>query len=203
MKKKILKLIYKLFIKLKNIKIIFINNFIYKNLFKKFGAKSRIIKPLKLSGFDYIEILENIIINENAWIMALKVSEINPNLNISSGVRIGHYAHIICVNSIIIEKNVLIADKVYISDNYHEYKDITKPIVNQGVKIKSKVVIGEGSWIGENVSIIGSKIGKNCIIGANTVVVKDIPDYCIVGGVPGKILKKYNIKTKKWERFYE
>ena len=63
---------------------------------------------------------------------------------------------------------------------------------------KKPVIIGEGSWIGENVCIIGASVGKHCVIGANAVVTKDIPDYCVAVGTPAKIIKKYDTKIKKW-----
>ena len=66
------------------------------------------------------------------------------------------------------------------------------------IKFKSKVFIGDNSWIGENVSIIGASIGKNCIIGANSVVTNNIPDYSIAVGSQAKIIKKYNFNTNKW-----
>lgn len=42
------------------------------------------------------------------------------------------------------------------------------------------------------------KIGKGCVIGANAVVTKDIPDYCVVVGNPGKVIKKYDFTLEKW-----
>lgn len=42
-------------------------------------------------------------------------------------------------------------------------------------------------------------IGVGCVIGANSVVTSDIPDYSVAAGVPAKVLKQYNKKTKKWE----
>ena len=57
------------------------------------------------------------------------------------------------------------------------------------------VEIGDGTWIGENVCIIGASIGKQCVIGANSVVLKDIPDYCVAVGLPAKVIKKYNFEA--------
>ena len=48
--------------------------------------------------------------------------------------------------------------------------------------------------------IIGASVGKHCVIGANAVVTKDVPDYCVAVGAPAKIIKKYNLKNKKWEK---
>ena len=63
-----------------------------------------------------------------------------------------------------------------------------------------KVRIGSGSWIGENACILGVIIGKQCVIGANSVVTKDIPDYSVAVGIPAKVIKKYNFETQQWER---
>lgn len=59
--------------------------------------------------------------------------------------------------------------------------------------------IGEGTWLGENVCVIGAKIGKHCVIGANSVVTKDIPDYSIAVGAPARIIKQYNFKENVWK----
>ena len=42
------------------------------------------------------------------------------------------------------------------------------------------------------------KIGKHCVIGANSVVTKNIPDYSVAIGSPAKVIKKYNFESKKW-----
>ncbi|MCK4619283.1 MAG: hypothetical protein KAT52_05010 [Desulfobacterales bacterium] len=65
---------------------------------------------------------------------------------------------------------------------------------------KSSVYIGNNSWIGQNVTIIGVKIGKHCVIGANSVATKDIPDYCVAAGSPAIVKKRYNFETNEWQR---
>ena len=92
------------------------------------------------------------------------------------------------------------ADKVYISDNLHNYEDINAPVHSQAIKQLNPVIIGEVSWLGENVCIIGASVGKQSVIGANSVVTKDIPDYCVAVGAPAYIIKRYNFETKQWER---
>ncbi len=59
--------------------------------------------------------------------------------------------------------------------------------------------IGDGTWIGTNAVIVGNvRIGKNCVIGANSVVTKDIPDYCVAVGIPCKVIKRYSLETQNW-----
>lgn len=63
----------------------------------------------------------------------------------------------------------------------------------------NEIIIGDGSWIGTNSVISGDvHIGKHCVIGANSVVIKDIPDYCVAVGTPAKVVKKYDFNEKKW-----
>lgn len=168
--------------------------------FKAFPKSSVFIKPDIITGHEFIQIGENVVFQSMAWLLALKQDNIEPKLIVEEGSIIGRFAHIVALRKVSIGKNVLMADKVYISDNIHEYKDITKPIMHQPILFKSEVEIGENSWIGENVSIIGAKIGKHCVIGANAVVSKDIPDYTIAVGSPAKVIKKFNHDTKEWEQ---
>lgn len=169
--------------------------------FKRLGFLSFINKPLRINGAQNIEIGRRVIIEYKTWLAAMPLSgTINPILKIGDGSIIGNFNHIYATKKIILGKNVLTADKVYISDNLHCYYDPSIPIMKQKIIQNNEVIIGDGSWIGENVSILGAKIGNNCVIGANAVVTKDIPDYCVAVGAPAKIIKRYNFETKQWEK---
>lgn len=176
--------------------------FIKKRKFSSCGKKNRIFKPLKIDGIQNIHLEDNILIKDFAWLYALKSSEGNkPSLYISSNCEIGHFVHIVAINSIIFEDSVLTADKVFITDGTHKFDNESLPIREQGVEHLKDVVIGSGSWIGENVSILGASIGKQSIIGAGSVVIKDIPDYCIAVGNPARVIKKYDFVKKSWQPF--
>jgi virginiamycin A acetyltransferase len=91
-----------------------------------------------------------------------------------------------------IEKDTLLGSGVHVMSGsaQHNYDDLDKPIKEQGGEFE-KIVIGEGVWIG-NGALIMANIGKGCIVAAGSVVVKDVPDYAIVGGNPAKIIKFRN-----------
>lgn len=112
------------------------------------------------------------------------------NLIIGDGCNFNVRTRIEAYNNIRIENNVLTGPNVYISDKNHEYRDKSKPISSQGFFSPGGILIGEGSWIGINSVILGNvNIGKHCVIGANSVVTKDIPDYSVAVGVPAKVIK--------------
>lgn len=128
---------------------------------------------------------------------------VSPNAKIQFGnnVRIAHHFQISCARYVNIKSNVNIASFVFIADHNHSYEDITEPIMNQGILLDcdSSVVIDEGTWIGTKVTIVGNvKIGKHCVIGANSVVTKDIPDFSVAAGIPCKVIKHYDFEMKKW-----
>ncbi|WP_236673095.1 acyltransferase [Flavobacterium tagetis] len=148
-----------------------------------------------------ISIGKGVSVAYKTWLAAVPhTNEEKCELVIGNGSSIGNFNHIYATKSIIIGENVLTADKVYISDNLHEYEDINVPIIHQHIRQIGTVVIGDGTWIGENVCIIGVKIGKNCVIGANSVVTKDIPDYCVVVGSPSYVIKRFCFDTNEWRK---
>jgi acetyltransferase-like isoleucine patch superfamily enzyme len=174
---------------------------LHKGSFKKIGHKSIIRSPLKIENACNISLGDNVLIGYKSWLAASPLQgEIECSLEINDGCSIGNFNHIYATKKIEIQKNVLTADKVYISDNLHGYKDVHLPIIKQNIVQINTVLIGEGSWIGENACILGVKIGRNCVIGANTVVTKDIPDYCVVVGSPGRIIKRYCFESQQWRK---
>jgi acetyltransferase-like isoleucine patch superfamily enzyme len=168
--------------------------------FKKFGKKVFIESPDIIEGEKYISLGDNVSIGSMCWLLAYKQSKLDPVLNIAQGSTIGRFCHIVSLRKVSIKENVLIADKVYISDNIHSYENIHEPILSQAIKHKSEVIIGEHSWIGENVAILGAKIGRHCVIGSNSVVIKDVEDYCVAVGNPAKVIKKYDFKDNEWKK---
>mgnify|MGYP003303828594 FL=1 len=106
---------------------------------------------------------------------------------------IGEDSHITAINSIRLGNNVLLGKKILITDNAHgtssaELLEIApnyRPLSSKG-----PVVIDDNVWIGEKVSIMpGVHIGKGVIVAANSVVTKNIPPYCVVAGIPAKVIK--------------
>jgi len=189
-----------LYIRIKNAIYYRLFRFFYKRKFKFFGFNSKIIFPLNINGMCNISIGNNVYIAYKTWLAALPINSYKVcDLIIGDGSIIGNFNHIYATNSIIIGKNVLTADKVYISDNLHSYSDVTKPILFQSIKQLKSVSIGNGTWLGENVCVIGANIGNNCVIGANSVVTKEIPDYCVAVGSPAKIIKRFCTQTQTWK----
>ena len=122
-----------------------------------------------------------------------------PLITIGDGTHISDRCFIGAQTKIVIGNKVLFAPNVLIQDHTHDYSDITMPVIDQPVTSDNSIEIGSGSWIGYNAAIIsGASIGKNCVIGANSVVNSVIPDYCVAVGAPARIVKHFDTESRQW-----
>ncbi len=108
------------------------------------------------------------------------------DVSVGSGVYIGQYCSI---GEVTIESDVLIASHVSIMNGCHQHgtNRVDVPIREQAGHHQA-VTIGEDTWLGER-AIVAASVGKHCIIGAGSLVLHPVPDYCIAVGVPARILR--------------
>ncbi len=130
----------------------------------------------------------------------------DTSLIFGSNVQINDYVHITAKEKVLIGNNVLIASKVYISDcshgSYSGDENDSNPSISPSLRpLHSKpVIIGDNVWLGEFVSVLpGVTIGNGTIVGANSVVTKNLPEYVIAVGAPAKPIKKFNFDKNIWE----
>lgn len=161
--------------------------------FAQFGRRTVIMLPVRLSGEKRIALGDNIYIGTNSWLQTLADGDNTAAaLSIGSGTSMSGGCVLSAVRQIIIEDNVLFARNVYIADHSHRYDELGVPVVAQGVTQIEPVVIRSGAWLGQNVVVCpGVTIGRGAVIGANSVVTHDVPDYCIAAGAPARVLKKF------------
>jgi acetyltransferase-like isoleucine patch superfamily enzyme len=160
--------------------------------FAEWGNRSRIGRGAKLIDAHLIRIGSGVLISEQAWLNAKDDrGDGLSTLSIGDGTYIGRLVQINAWQSVTIGSNVLIADRVFISDADHNFADTNTPIRLQGDSFRGAVVLQDGCWIGIGAVILpGVTIGRNAIVAANAVVTKDVPTCAIVGGIPAKVIKQ-------------
>jgi acetyltransferase-like isoleucine patch superfamily enzyme len=166
--------------------------------FVRFGKHSVLMPPIRLSGEDRIAIGDDVFIGSNSWLQALSEDQSESTaITIGSGTRIAGACVISAVRNVTLEENVLIARSVYIADHSHRYTEAGKPILAQGLDKIKPVLIKRGAWLGQNVVICpGVSVGEGAVIGANSVVTRDVPDYCVAAGAPARIVKTFEMAAR-------
>ena len=125
----------------------------------------------------YNQIGENSIVNGQLTVVLPK------NVTIGKGVTVMNGALMMAAGGITIEDKVLIAANVKLISNNHDPYE-------RDVLICRPILIKEGAWVGAAATILpGVTIGKYAIVGSDSVVTKDVPDYAVVVGNPAKIIK--------------
>jgi len=156
-------------------------------------------RGLRINHPECVSLGDGVHIGEFCWISMLPVNRqtdapdvaLAPHLSVGANTYIGRMATFACMNEVRIGSDVMIADRVFIGDCLHGYSDRRLPIKDQYMFSPGPVSIGDNSWLGVNVSVMPNvKIGRHCVIGANSVVTRDVPDYSVAAGVPAKILDK-------------
>ncbi|MBZ6073034.1 LbetaH domain-containing protein [Aeromonas schubertii] len=126
------------------------------------------------------------------------------NLDIGLNCQLNDAVHIAAADSIVIGDDVLIASRVFITDlnhgNYSGEEHSHPDSISRERTLHTKpVVIESNVWLGEGVVVLpGVTIGKSSIIGANSVVSRDIPANSIAVGNPARVIKQFDFQRGQW-----
>lgn len=170
--------------------------------FAEWHFSSKIVSTIRITP-KYIKIGKNVLVWKNARIQAFPTYRgvsYNPLIILHDGVTIQQNVHITCAEKIEIGENTAIVANVTITDIIHPYTAKDEHLNDQTLIVKP-VSIGPYCSIFNNAVIVaGVRIGKHVVIGANSVVTHDIPDYSVAVGNPARIIKRYNPTTGIWEK---
>ncbi|MHB8132425.1 MAG: acyltransferase [Mobilitalea sp.] len=137
------------------------------------GAKTRIMYGTQLHVFNFRNLPDAFI-------------------KIGKNCVVGAYSIIYGQGGTSIGDNVIIAPRVSILPVNHRYGDRACAIADQGIRA-SGIVIENDVWIGAGATILdGVKVGKGSVIGAGSVVTKDVPGYSMVLGIPARVIKSWD-----------
>lgn len=164
--------------------------------FKSMGRNVVISRGLQMGGGKNITLGNDVRIDKNVILVAWSKyvgDNFHSSISIGEGTTIGEACNITSINEIKIGKNVLMGRRVTITDNAHgkiTSSDLNIPPKLRPLISKGKVEIQDNVWIGDKVTILPDVvIGYGSIIGANAVVVSNIPPLAVVVGVPGKVVR--------------
>ena len=117
------------------------------------------------------------------------------NLQVGDLSSIGDNSWVYALDKLTIGEKTCIGEYVKLLTGYHD-------ITTWNFQFKTKpITIGSCVWIATGATVLpGVTIGDGCVIGAHSVVNKDIPEGCIAVGSPARVIKSYSKESKCWER---
>lgn len=174
---------------------------IYRPMFKHIGSKCAIYNPMIINNADCIEIGDQVTIRNGVRLEAIRDPYgRTPSLVIGSNTNIEQDVHIICHHRVRIGRDVSITGRCAIVDVTHPYENIADgKIGNLIADVDSFVEIGDGAFLGYGAVVLPNvRIGCRAVVGANSVVTHDIPDYAVAAGAPARVIKVYSHELGRW-----
>jgi acetyltransferase-like isoleucine patch superfamily enzyme len=177
-------------------------SFLIRREFKRFEG-SRVWWNCRIQNPEFMS-LAGATIRSGSWLYAVTGDQtgrtFRPEIVIEEETYLGHNLHLTAVEKVVIERKVMIADSVYISDNYHDYRDVGRAVQDQMVYARGELRVCEGAFVGEGAKVLGHvRVGRNAVIGANAVVTHDVPDFSVAVGIPAKVVRRYHVESARWE----
>lgn len=159
--------------------------------FASFGEHSVLQPPIRLSREHRIAIGRRVFVGSGSWLQVLEDGT-EVALEVGDGTSIAGNCVLSAARSVRLGRQVLLARNVYISDHIHAYSDTARAVLEQGVEQIREVVIDDGAWLGQNVVVCpGVRIGRGAVIGANSVVLDNVPDYSLAVGAPAHVVREF------------
>ena len=113
----------------------------------------------------------------------------NGDIEVDDFANIGFNAEIFSASRVRVGKRVLIAAYVYLVGGDHLFDRVDVPVLDQGRTARG-IEVEDNVWLGTHVVVTdGSRVGRDCIIGAGAVVVGEIPEFRIAAGIPARVLR--------------
>jgi acetyltransferase-like isoleucine patch superfamily enzyme len=138
-----------------------------------------------------IEIGANSYVMHNAELHVFNFRDLpHAFIKVGRGTFIGESVVVRGQGGVTIGDKVLIAPMAKILAVNHNFEDVSRPVMDQGITGRG-IVIEDGAWIGAGAVILdGVRVGRGAVIGANAVVSRDVPPHCVAVGVPARVVKR-------------
>ncbi len=182
----------------------------------EFGARGRnlrIARPRRIVNAERIFIGDDVTLGPGSMLNALRkypgrtmqsaggVEPVSFDSRIEIGNRVSAtgYLTVGAADSVVIEDDVLLASHIYIGDNLHGMARADVPYKYQHLERIAPVRIGRGTWVGEHAVILpGVTVGEFAVIGANSVVSRDVPPRTVVAGAPARPIRRWSDEDGGW-----
>jgi acetyltransferase-like isoleucine patch superfamily enzyme len=176
---------------------------IYRLRLRALGNGSIVLSPLFWTP-EFISVASKVLIWPGCRIEAIEPyatgAGAEPHIEIGDGVTIQQNCHITAGGILNIGAGTTILSDVVITDLEHQYEEFGMRVVDQPVRI-FPTSVGKNCFIGSGAKVLaGTLLGEHCVVGANTVVRGHFPSGSVIAGIPGRIVKRYDVESRRWVR---
>jgi len=154
-----------------------------RNAFVRWPVQGNVLESFREGR---LEIGEHTLLEPHVWL----TTGDSGRIRIGRGTFLNVAVMVASVELVEIGDHCMLANGCFITDGNHRFDDFEQPVTWQGFSTKGPTRIADNVWCGANVVITsGVTVGGRCVIGANSVVTRDLPPYSIAAGAPATVLR--------------
>jgi len=159
-------------------------HFLRREAFVRWPVHGNVLEALREGR---LEIGPGVLLEPDVWLTAPD----DGRIRIGAGTFLNLGVMVAALQRVEIGAHCMLANGCFVTDANHRVDDPERPITWQGFTSKGPTRIGDNVWLGAHVVVTsGVTIGEHCVVGANSVVTKDIPPWSIAAGVPARVVKR-------------
>lgn len=160
-------------------------HFMRRQAFLRFPVEGNLLEALDEGR---CQIGSHVLIEPGCW---FSLHPDTARLDLGEGTIVNLGCMLAATDHISVGRHVMFANHCFVTDADHRFDDPELPVPWQGMTSKGPVEIGDNAWFGANCVVTsGVTIGERCVVGANSVVTRDLPPRTIAAGAPAKVLRE-------------
>ncbi len=158
-------------------------HFLRREAFVRFPVHGDVLEALDAGR---LEVGAGTLLEPGVWI----TSPGDARVRIGAGCFLNLGVMVASLHLVEIGDHCMLANGCFVTDADHRFDDLTRPVTWQGFTSKGPTRLGANVWLGANVVVTsGVTIGERCVVGANSVVTRDLPPRSVAAGAPARVLR--------------
>jgi acetyltransferase-like isoleucine patch superfamily enzyme len=158
-------------------------HFLRREAFVRFPVHGNVLEALEEGR---LEVGAGTVLEPGVWITAPEEARVR----IGAGCFLNLGVMVASLRLVEIGDHCMLANGCFVSDADHRFDDLGRPVTWQGFTTRGPTRLGANVWLGANVVVTsGVTIGERCVVGANSVVTRDLPPRSVAAGAPARVLR--------------
>lgn len=163
------------------------------------GAGSFLHPSVQILGKAQVAVGSNSAISQDCWLNVNHRERVGHAIQIGNHCFIGRRNVFSSGNSIVLADHVLTANDCHFLGSTHVVSDPMRPVISTGTSATDVIVVGANTFVGAGARLVGHvRIGHGCVIGAGSLVTRDIPPFSQAHGSPATVRRRYSVAKQRW-----
>jgi acetyltransferase-like isoleucine patch superfamily enzyme len=165
----------------------------------RIGEGSYVDGTVQVLGWRNVRIGRNCTVGERTLVTVNRRELGDIQFEIMDNCYIGRNNFFTVGKKMVIRQYCIFGNECSFLSSDHIFDDPLVPYASSGATGDAEIYIGVNTWLGHGVTVLGGvRVGHGCVVGARTLLNRDVPPFSLVVGNPGRIIKRFDFDRYQW-----